>query len=194
MKKNSILILTFCLSISLFSQRKMNDTVRFQKEISIFSTRANQTYLNTFQNIKVEQLSSVNLGQDVPVLLQSVPSLTFSSDAGNGIGYTNVNLRGSDAQRIQVNINGIPYNDAESHSVYWVNIPDILSSADDIQVQRGVGFSTLGGTSFGGSVSIKTTKKYTQPFLKLSTSLGSFNTLRTSVIGSTGVLKNGWMA
>lgn len=194
MKKNSILILTFCLSISLFSQRKMNDTIRFQKEISIFSTRANQTYLNTFQNIKLEQLSTINLGQDVPVLLQSVPSLTFSSDAGNGIGYTNMNLRGSDAQRIQVNINGIPYNDAESHSVYWVNIPDIISTADDIQVQRGVGFSTLGGTSFGGAVSIKTTKKYSQPFLKLSSSIGSFNTLRTSVLGSTGLLKNGWQA
>ncbi len=194
MKKNSILILTFCFSLSLFSQKKMGDTVRFQKEISIISTRANQTYLNTFQNIKVEQLSSLNLGQDIPILLQSMPSLTFSSDAGNGIGYTNMNLRGSDAQRIQVNINGIPYNDAESHSVFWVNIPDIISSADDIQVQRGVGFSTLGGTSFGGSVSIKTTKKYSQPFLKLSTSAGSFNTLRSSILGSTGVMKNGWQA
>lgn len=192
MKKNSIfLVLIFTANFS-FAQRKMKDTVQFQKEINILSVRANQTYLNSFQNIKVEQLSSLNLGQDVPVLLQSVPSLTFSSDAGNGIGYTNMNLRGSDAQRIQVNINGIPYNDAESHSVYWVNIPDILSSADDIQVQRGVGFSTLGGTSFGGSVSIKTTKKYLQPFLKLSTSAGSFNTLRSSIMGSTGIMKNGW--
>lgn len=97
-----------------------------------------------------------------------------------------------DAQRIQVNINGIPYNDAESQEVYWVNIPDVMSSADNIQVQRGVGFSTMGGTGLGGSISIKTTKRYSNPFVSFSTSLGSFNTFKNTLQMSTGVMNDGW--
>jgi iron complex outermembrane receptor protein len=100
--------------------------------------------------------------------------------------------RGMDAQRIQVSINGVPYNDAESQEVYWVNIPDLFSSADDIQVQRGIGFSTMGGTGLGGSISIKTTKRHAKPFLQFQTSLGSFNTFRNSIQASTGVMADGW--
>lgn len=178
-----------------YAQKKSNlDSIQKIQEIHIKSTRADSKFLSSFTTLKSKELESLNLGQDVPYILQSTPSLSYSSDAGNSIGYTNLSIRGSDAQRIQININGVPYNDPESHEVYWVNIPDIMSNTEDVQIQRGVGFSTTGGTSFGGLISIKTTKKFHQPFLNLSTSIGSFNTLKSSVYGSTGVLPDGWQA
>jgi len=142
--------------------------------------------------IKTSDLKHLNLGQDIPTLVQQLTALHLSTDAGNGIGYSYMYLRGMDAQRIQVSINGVPYNDAESQEVYWVNIPDLMSSADDIQVQRGIGFSTMGGTGLGGTISIKTTKRYSKPFVQFQTSAGSFNTLRNMIQASTGVMTDGW--
>ncbi len=168
------------------------DSTHQIREVSIRALRANMKMMTAISTLKPKDIESVNLGQDIPTLFQALPSVTSGSDAGNGIGYSYLTIRGLDAQRVQVNINGIPYNDAESHEVYWVNIPDMLSSADDIQIQRGVGYSTMGGTGLGGTISIKTTKRYKEPFLNYSSNFGSFNTMRQSVNTSTGVLKDGW--
>lgn len=162
------------------------------REVSIRATRANALMQTTVSHLKPNDIESIQLGQDIPTLFQVLPSVTSGSDAGNGIGYSYMTIRGLDAQRVQVSLNGIPYNDAESHEVYWVNIPDIIQSAEDIQIQRGVGYSSMGGSGLGGSISIKTTKKYLRPFFNYSLHGGSFNTIRNSVQASTGILDHGW--
>lgn len=175
--------------VSLFSQK---DSTKILGDVYIRAIRSNQKMVTSSSTIKTAELQHLNLGQDIPTLIQQLPSMQISTDAGNGIGYSYLYLRGMDAQRIQVNINGVPYNDAESQEVYWVNIPDLFSSADDIQVQRGIGFSTMGGTGLGGSLSIKTTKRHAKPFLHFQTNVGSFNTFRNMIQTSTGVLPDGW--
>lgn len=185
------LLITFLilLGLKLSAQKDSSKTLG---EVHIKAIRANSKTTTSSNTIKTSELQHLNLGQDIPTLIQQLPSLQLSSDAGNGIGYSYLYIRGMDAQRIQVNINGVPYNDAESQDVYWVNIPDLFSSADDIQVQRGIGFSTMGGTGLGGSISIKTTKRHAKPFLQFQTSMGSFNTFRNMVQASTGVMSDGW--
>jgi iron complex outermembrane receptor protein len=175
--------------LSFYAQ---NDSTKTLGEVHIKAIRANSQMATSSNTIKTSELQHLNLGQDIPTMIQQLPALQLSTDAGNGIGYSYLYIRGMDAQRIQVSINGVPYNDAESQEVYWVNIPDLFSSADDIQVQRGIGFSTMGGTGLGGSISIKTTKRHAKPFLQFQTSLGSFNTFRNSIQASTGVMADGW--
>ncbi len=184
-------ITLFFIPFGLFIYAQ-NDSTKTLGEVYIKAIRANQRMAASSFNLKVSELKHLNLGQDIPTLIQQLPSLQLSTDAGNGIGYSYLYIRGMDAQRIQVSINGVPYNDAESQEVYWVNIPDLFSSVDDIQVQRGIGYSTMGGTGLGGSISIKTTKRHAKPFLQFETSLGSFNTFRTMVQASTGVMADGW--
>jgi iron complex outermembrane receptor protein len=169
-----------------------NDSSKTLGEVHIKAIRANSQTTTSSNTIKTSELQHLNLGQDIPTLIQQLPSLQLSTDAGNGIGYSYLYIRGMDAQRIQVSINGVPYNDAESQEVYWVNIPDLFSSADDIQVQRGIGYSTMGSTGLGGSISIKTTKRHAKPFLQFQTSIGSFHTMRNMVQASTGVMADGW--
>ncbi|HRN95761.1 MAG TPA: Plug domain-containing protein, partial [Chitinophagales bacterium] len=111
-------------------------------EVIVSSTRAALNTPTTFSLIKANELKNVNLGQDLPVLLDFSPSVVSTSDAGAGVGYTGMRIRGSDATRINITVNGIPINDAESHSVFWVNMPDLFSSVEDVQIQRGVGTST----------------------------------------------------
>ena len=176
----------------LVSSQSAEDSVFRIKEIHIESIRASRKMQTTLSTINPQKLAPINLGQDIPTLFQTLPSVSSGSDAGNGIGYSYMSIRGLDAQRVQVNLNGVPYNDAESHEVYWVNIPDILNNAEDIQIQRGVGYSTMGGVGLGGTISIKTTKKYTKPFAEYSLNAGSYNTLRNSIQASTGVLNDGW--
>ena len=164
------------------------------KEVFIKATRSGKNFENTYQNFSRKDFLHVNLAADIPVLLQSATSLTYSSDAGNGVGYTNLSLRGSDAQRIQVNINGVPYNDAESQSVFWVNLPDLISSAEDIQIQRGVGYSTVGGSSFGGNINIRTIGKNKEASLNINSSIGSFGTFKWNLQGATAMDAYGWQA
>jgi len=109
-----------------------------------------------FSQISKEDLKARNLGQDLPILLNFLPSVVTTSDAGAGIGYTGIRVRGSDATRVNVTINGIPYNDAESQGTFWVNLPDFASSVESIQLQRGVGTSTNGSSAFGASLNILT--------------------------------------
>ena len=117
-----------------------------------------------------------NLGQDLPILLNFLPSVVTTSDAGAGIGYTGIRVRGSDATRVNVTINGIPYNDSESQGTFWVNLPDFSSSVENIQLQRGVGTSTNGASAFGASLNILTDGISNEKFLEISNSFGSFST------------------
>lgn len=158
-------------------------------EVFIFSTRATDNTPTTFQTITKEQLNKNNLGQDLPFLLDNTPSAVTTSDAGAGIGYTGIRIRGSDATRVNVTLNGIPVNDAESQNVFWVDLPDVASSVQSIQIQRGVGSSTNGGSSFGGTVSLQTQSPSQNAFGEASVSGGSFNTLKVNGKIGTGIRK-----
>lgn len=160
------------------------------EEVMVTATRAGEKDPVAFTTIDREEISSRNFGQDVPFLLSTTPSLVTSSDAGHGIGYTTMRIRGTDANRINVTINGIPLNDAESHAVYWVDLPDIATSVDNIQVQRGVGTSTNGAPAFGASVNLMTQKVRKEPYATYEGTFGSFNTVRNVVSAGTGLLKD----
>ena len=161
-------------------------------EVIVLSTRASQKDPVTFSTVNKKDYENQNLGQDLPILLNLLPSVVTTSDAGTGIGYTGIRIRGSDAAKINVTINGVPFNDSESHGVYWVNIPDIASSAQSIQVQRGVGTSTNGSGAFGASINLNTDSISRKSFINLFTSGGSFNTQKGSVHVGTGLIKDHW--
>lgn len=161
-------------------------------DVIVTGTRATEKTPTTFTNVTGEEIRKQNLGQDLPFLLNWTPSVVTTSDAGAGIGYTGIRIRGSDPTRINVTINGIPINDSESQGVFWVNTPDIASSAADIQVQRGVGTSTNGAGAFGGSINILTNGLSQEAKAEVNTSMGSFNTQKYNAIFSTGLLKDRW--
>lgn len=163
-------------------------------EIQVLSSRVGDAGPLSFTNISAEEISRRNNGQDVPFLLKQMPSVTVTSDAGSGIGYTGIRIRGVDPTRINVQMNGIPVNDSESQGVFWVNMPDLLSSVNDIQVQRGVGTSAMGGNSFGGIININTNRVNSDPYLELNTSYGSFNTRRAMTRFGTGLTESGFFA
>ena len=157
-------------------------------EVNIVATRAGDQSAMAFTNLKKEEIEKQNLGQDLPYLLNLTPSVVVTSDAGAGVGYTGIRIRGSDATRVNVTINGIPVNDAEGLLVYWVDLPDFASSVDNIQIQRGIGTSTNGAGAFGGSVNIQTSKLSTEPFALMNSSYGSFRTMKNTVQFGTGLL------
>ncbi len=162
------------------------------EEVIIKGIRANEKTPVTTSYVDKEELLKTNLGQDMPYLLAEQPSIAVTSDAGNGIGYTGMRIRGSDARKINVTINGIPLNDAESHGVFWVDIPDISGSTNSIQIQRGVGTSTNGTGAFGASVNINTDNFSQSPYILGSSSWGSFNTRKYSVGVGTGLINDHW--
>lgn len=159
-------------------------------EVIVNATRVNDRTGMAYSNIGAEAIAKQNLGQDLPVLLNFTPSLVSTSDAGAGVGYTGIRIRGTDATRINVTINGIPYNDAESQGVFWVNMPDIASSVSSIQIQRGVGTSTNGAGAFGATVNVSTNEFHREPYAVVSNSFGSFNTRKHTVKAGTGLLNN----
>jgi iron complex outermembrane receptor protein len=159
-------------------------------EVVVSTVRATSDAPLTFTDLTRGEITRRNLGQDVPFLLGSTPSVVETSDAGGGFGYTGMRIRGSDPTRINVTINGVPLNDAESHDVFWVDLPDLLSSTQSIQVQRGVGTSTFGAGAFGASVNLNTVSTYTDPHGELSASGGSFGTYRVSAGAGTGLIGN----
>jgi iron complex outermembrane receptor protein len=144
----------------------------------------------SFSNLSKKEIQSRNLGQDIPILMNYMPSVVTTSDAGNGVGYTGIRVRGSDATRVNVTINGIPYNDSESHGTYWVNMPDFASSLQSVQLQRGVGTSTNGSGAFGASLNMLTDSYSEKAFGEISNSFGSFNTKKHTVKFSTGLLND----
>jgi iron complex outermembrane receptor protein len=154
-------------------------------EIVVYSTRANEKTPTTFTNLKKVDIEKNNFGQDMPYLLEFTPSAVVTSDAGNGVGYTGIRIRGSDPTRVNVTINGVPLNDAESQGVFWVNMPDFASNTESIQIQRGVGTSTNGGSAFGASVNLLTSNLNQDFYAELNNSVGSFNTIKNTLkIGS----------
>ncbi|MES1226529.1 MAG: TonB-dependent receptor, partial [Bacteroidota bacterium] len=161
-----------------------------QEEILVEATRANSKTPTSYTQVNKEEIAQQNLGQDLPYLLNLQPSVVTTSDAGAGVGYTGIRIRGTDGTRINTTINGIPLNDAESQVSYFVDVPDLLSSVDNIQVQRGVGTSTNGAGAFGGSINIETSKLNTAPYAAIASSFGSFNTFKNTLNIGTGLLND----
>ena len=196
----------YVLRISYLGFEKVSKTVDLQKdetfdfslqkttfvadEVVVNATRANANSAMAYTNVSKDDIEKQNLGQDIPQLLNFTPSLVTTSDAGAGVGYTGIRIRGTDATRINVTINGIPLNDAESQGVYWVNMPDMASSTNSIQIQRGVGTSTNGAGAFGGTVNLSTNEFRKEAYAELNNSFGSFNTLKNTIKVGSGLLKN----
>ena len=184
----------FCLTMGSYAQEQQQDSLEGKKvildEVFVSAIRVTKESPVTFSNLTKEELKSRNLGQDIPILMNFLPSVVTTSDAGAGIGYTGIRVRGSDATRVNVTINGIPYNDAESQGTFWVNMPDFSSSTQSLQLQRGVGTSTNGAGAFGASLNILTDGFSEEPYAQIASSVGSFNTLRNSVKFSTGLLND----
>ena len=177
---------------SVFAQAGETDSLKVVnlQEVQIVSTRATSKTPVAFTNVSKEELKKQNFGQDIPFLLSMTPSALTTSDAGAGIGYTTLRVRGTDGTRINITANGIPMNDAESHTLFWVNMPDFASSVKDIQVQRGAGTSTNG--AFGASVNMQTEGISMQPYAEINASYGSFNAHKETVKFGTGLLKDHW--
>jgi len=182
--------------IKIKSNERLNFTLQtrpvLEDAVIIKATRADEKSPYTYTNISRKNINNLNLGQDLPVLLEFSPSIVTTSDAGNGIGYSGMRIRGTDMTRINVTINGIPYNDPESHGVFWVDLPDFASSVDNIQIQRGVGTSTNGAAAFGASINIQTTKMSTESYGEIQSSFGSFNTLKNTLLFGTGLINGKW--
>ncbi|MBS9462433.1 TonB-dependent receptor [Flagellimonas sp. 389] len=182
------------LALSISAQEKPKDSLEGKKinldEVVVSASRATDKIPVTFTNIDREEIQKVNLGQDIPVLLNYMPSVVSTTFDGTGIGPTDFRIRGADNSRINVTINGIPYNDADSQTTFFVNLQDFASSIENIQIQRGVGTSTNGAGAFGASVNILTDNYSEEAFGQLSNSFGSFNSRKHSVRFSTGLLND----
>ena len=178
----------FCMAIiSALFGRAQTDTAELSP-VEVKTVRAGGSAPFAKTNIGKAQIQAQNLGQDLPFVLAQTPSVVVSSDAGNGIGYTGIRIRGTDATRINVTVNGIPFNDPESGGAFFVNLPDILSSAGSIQVQRGVGTSTNGAGAFGGSINLSTNESNGIAYFESNNSYGSFNSLKNNVRLGSGLV------
>ena len=189
MKKVILGTLLCTSSAVLYAQQetKLKDTVSLQPvEVSAVKASDNAPFAKT--NFTKKDIEKVNLGQDLPFVLDQIPSVVVNSDAGNGVGYTGIHIRGTDATRINVTLNGIPYNDAESSGTYFVDVPDLVSSADNIQIQRGVGTSSNGAGAFGASINISTNEYNEKPYAEADNSFGSFNTWKNTIKVGSGLL------
>ncbi|KQC30921.1 TonB-dependent receptor [Flagellimonas eckloniae] len=176
------------------AQEKPTDSLQGKKivldEVLVQAIRVTKEFPITFSNLDKDEIAPRNLGQDIPVLMNFLPGVVTTSDAGAGIGYTSIRVRGSDATRVNVTINGVPYNDAESQGTFWVNMPDFASSTESLQLQRGVGTSTNGASAFGASLNLLTDAFSNEAYARISSSVGSFNTLRNNLKFSTGLLND----
>ena len=179
-------------SLATSAQEKTKDTTRVNQldEVLVSAIRVNSKTPVSFSNLSKKEIQNRNLGQDIPILMNYMPSVVTTSDAGNGVGYTGIRVRGSDATRVNVTINGIPYNDSESHGTFWVNMPDFASSLQSVQLQRGVGTSTNGSGAFGASLNMLTDSYSEKASGEISNSFGSFNTRKHTVKFSTGLLND----
>ncbi|NNC49955.1 MAG: TonB-dependent receptor [Flaviramulus sp.] len=193
--KNIFIFLTFlALSNTVIAQQNQitQDSTKTEKldEVFVNAVRVNADSPITHSNISKKQLEKRNLGQDIPVLLNYLPSVVTTSDAGAGIGYTGIRVRGTDATRVNVTINGIPYNDPESQGTFWVNLGDFASSTESLQLQRGVGSSTNGSGAFGASLNVLTDTFSEEASGEIANSAGSYNTRKHTVKLSTGLINN----
>ncbi len=180
--KNIVLSADTTINASLINSAILTE------EVTVSGTRAAKNSPTTFTNLSKKDIAKNNLGQDLPFLLDQTPSLVTNSDAGTGIGYTGIHIRGSDGTRINVTINGIPYNDSEEQASFFVDVPDFASSIDNIQIQRGVGTSTNGAGAFGASINIQTTTRNDTAYAELNNAAGSYGTIKNTVNVGTGLL------
>jgi iron complex outermembrane recepter protein len=160
------------------------------EEVIVSATRAHSKVPMAYTDVSRSEIENRDFGKDIPYLISLTPSFVASSDAGTGIGYTSFRIRGSDMNRINVTINGIPLNDSESHGVWWVNMPDFASSVDNVQIQRGVGTSSHGAGAFGASINLQTSTLNTDPYGEINSSAGSFNSLRNTVRLGSGMIND----
>ena len=188
--KITLSILSVFISISSFAQEQPKDSVKSIEEVLISAVRAKDKNPVTFTNISKEAIAPRNLGQDIPILLNYLPSVVTTTDAGAGVGYTYMRVRGSDGSRINVTLNGIPFNDSESQGTFFVNLPDFASSLESIQLQRGVGTSTTGAGAFGASVNMQTKAAQKNAYAEIANSVGSFGTRKHTLAFGTGLNKH----
>lgn len=175
------------------AKKQNNDsTVVNLNAVEVVANRAGATTPVAFTNVSAQQIAKVNDGRDIPFLLESVPSVLVTGDAGGGIGYSAIRVRGTDASRINITTNGIPINDSESHNVYWVNMPDLVSSVRDIQIQRGAGTSTNGAGAFGASINMTTDAPSRDRYANVALSYGSYNANRQTVKVGSGMFGDHW--
>lgn len=172
---------------------QMTPTVYVSDEVVISAIRAGSGNRVTNREMDAGQIERRNTGQDLPYIMKTLPSTVISSDAGNGIGYTNIRIRGTGLTGINVTLNGVPVNDAESQGVFFVDLPDLASSIGNMTVQRGVGASSNGEASFGGSINIKTGEFNPDPYGELAIAGGSFNSFKGTLKFGTGLIKNKWL-
>jgi iron complex outermembrane receptor protein len=189
MKRTAFFLSLFISGSNLWSQTKIQDTTELTP-VEVQATRASAKAPFTKTNLDKAAIAKQNLGQDLPFLLNQTPSTVVSSDAGNGIGYTGLRIRGTDLTRINVTLNGIPYNDAESQSVYFVDLPDFASSVSSLQIQRGVGTSSNGAGAFGATINLSTNEIIRTPYAEVLNSFGTFNTRRHTIKAGTGLLND----
>ena len=192
MKK--LILTVFLFSNLIISQEKVIDTIQSLEqnldEVIVEAIRIDRSSPFSFSNVDKKDLELKNLGQDLPILLNFSPSVVTTSDAGAGIGYTGIRIRGVSPQSTNITINGIPYNDPESLGTFWVNLPDFTSSVESLQIQRGIGTSTNGSGAFGASINILTDKISQFAYTEISNSFGSYNTLKHTVKLSTGIIND----
>jgi len=191
-RTKSIFFTLFSIFFTLFSFSQVKDTTKVNQldEVLVSAVRVTTKTPVSFSNLTKKDIAPRNLGQDIPTLMNYMPSVVTTSDAGNGIGYSGIRVRGSDATRINVTINGIPYNDAESQGTFWVNMPDFVSSVESLQLQRGVGTSTNGAGAFGASLNMLTDNYAKKSTGEISNSFGSFNTRKHTVKFSSGLMND----
>ena len=185
--KRIVFLTLVTFSISASAQEK--DTT-VMTPVEVRAVRAAPTAPFAKTNLSRQDIMRQNLGQDLPFLLNQTPSVVVNSDAGNGVGYTGIRIRGTDATRVNVTLNGIPYNDAESQGTFFVDLPDFASSVGSIQIQRGVGTSTNGAGSFGATINLSTNEVIENPYAGFYNSYGSFNTWKNTVKAGTGLIGN----
>jgi len=168
-------------------EKKITDTV-FLQPVEVSSVKAGALAPFAKTNLTQKDIEKLNIGQDIPFLLEQTPSVVVNSDAGNGVGYTGIHIRGSDATRINVTLNGIPYNDAESEGTYWVDIPDMASSLSSVQIERGVGTSSNGTGAFGATIALTTNEYNKDAYADVNNSYGSFNTWKNTIKVGSGLI------
>lgn len=172
----------------------LEDKATELEPLEVSAVRASEKAPFTKTTITKDFIDKNNLGKDLPFILNQTPNVVINSDAGNGVGYTGINIRGSDATRTNVTINGIPYNDAESAGSYFVDIPDIISSVGSIQIQRGVGSSTNGAGAFGATINLSTNEVHDSAYAEINNSYGSFNTWKNTIAAGSGLINGKFTA
>lgn len=189
-----LILLPYLLSAQTDTSAQHDDSLRrstlYLEPVEVRAIRASENSPFAKSTITGKEIRKTNLGQDLPFLLNQTPSVVINSDAGNGVGYTGIRIRGSDATRINMTINGIPYNDAESQGLYFVDLPDLASSVNDVQIQRGIGTSSNGAGAFGATMNFSTNEVKLDPYAELNNSAGSFNTWKHTVKAGTGLIND----